>query len=212
MMGRGVFMTEPGEWHTIAETADDIELRDRILTGFRDGKPFTPYVPTIALPSPIERVLDFGCGVGRNFPYLKSIAAQVTGFDLPPMIARCRRLAPAAADALASDWDDVRTQQFDLVFASLVLQHLETGVARARLADFARMAPAVYVITRREGDFGADMLRLIAESGLSPAGDCVEVDHDPATHQLRVLRRGALAELLDSARTGHYELLLQPRR
>ena len=202
-------MSEHDEWRSIAETADDAELRERILTGFKDGKPFAPYVPTIPLPAPLGRVLDFGCGVGRNFPYLKDIAAHVTGFDLPPMIDRCRRLAPVPADALSSDWTALEAERFDLVFASLVLQHLATDAARARMDDFARIAPAVYVITRRDGDFGADMLRLIADSGLAPAGECVEVDHDPATHQLRIVTRAPLEELVRSTRQGHFEVLLR---
>lgn len=197
------------EWLSIAESADDADLRERILTGFKDGKPFTPYVPTIRLPQPIGRVLDFGCGAGRNFSYLKTIAAHVTGFDLPPMIERCRTLSPVGVDVLSADWDAMRGQRFDLVFASLVLQHLETEAAQERLADFARMAPASYVITRRDGDFGADMLRLIAASGLVVEGDCVEVDHDPVTHQLRALGRGPLDETIASGRAGHFEMLLQ---
>ena len=54
-------------------------MRERILTGYKAGKPFTPYVPTITLPAPIESVLDFGCGLGRNFPYLKTIARAWKG-------------------------------------------------------------------------------------------------------------------------------------
>jgi len=39
--------------------ADDLdEVCARILTGYRGGKPFTPYVPTVQLPAPIGRVLD----------------------------------------------------------------------------------------------------------------------------------------------------------
>ena len=55
------------EWSDIA-VGDADELRERILTGYKSGKPFTPYVPTIPLPATIESVLDFGCGLGRNFP------------------------------------------------------------------------------------------------------------------------------------------------
>jgi len=58
------------EWESIAATNDADELRERIFTGYKTGKPFTPYVPTIALPRHVSSVLDFGCGVGRNFPYL----------------------------------------------------------------------------------------------------------------------------------------------
>src|SRR3990170_538113 len=82
------------EWADLAAAASDDDLRERILTGFKEGKPFTPYVPTIALPAPLGSVLDFGCGLGRNFPYLRSVASRVVGYDLPAMIERCRELAP----------------------------------------------------------------------------------------------------------------------
>ena len=86
-------------------------------------------------------MLDFGCGLGRNFPYLKTIASRVEGYDLPPMIERCRALATEQVSALTSDWADARTRRYALVFASLVLQHIDTGECRRYLADFARMAP-----------------------------------------------------------------------
>lgn len=124
------------------------------------------------------------------------------------MIERCGALSAVGVDALSADWDAVRLARYDLVFASLVLQHLETAACRERLADFARMAPATYLIMRRDGDFGADMLRLIADAGLFMPGECVEVDHDPATNQLRVLVRGTLAEAVASGRAGHFEMLL----
>ena len=56
------------EWNDIA-AGDADELRERILTGYKSGKPFTPYVPTIPLPEPIESVLDFGCGLGVTSPF-----------------------------------------------------------------------------------------------------------------------------------------------
>ena len=100
-------MDGANEWLSIARTAEPDELRDRILTGYKTGKPFTPYVPTVPLPAPITWVLDFGCGIGRNFPYLNSIARHVAGFDLPPMIERCRSLAGESVALLSDDWRDV---------------------------------------------------------------------------------------------------------
>ena len=199
------------EWSALAASASDDDLRDRILTGFKDGKPFTPYVPTLALPSPLERVLDFGCGLGRNFPYLKTISRQVTGFDLAEMIERCRALAADPIDTLSSDWTAVRAGRFDLVFASLVLQHMEEAACAAALADFARMAPVTYLITRGAGDFGFNVLDLVARAALFDTDGCVEVDHDVRTHQLRVLGPVPLdqARAPDDAR--HFELLLASR-
>lgn len=198
------------DWLQVA-TSDDDELKERILTGFKSGKPFTPYVPTIALPASIESVLDFGCGVGRNFPYLRTIARRVEGFDLPPMIERCRAVATEAADRLASDWAEVRTRRYDLIFASLVLQHIETDACRGYLADFARMTPDVYLLTRARTDFDASVLDLVAAAGMYEAGECTIVDHDPGTHQLRVLGRIPFDAARRAPDDVHYEVRLGSR-
>ena len=199
------------EWESIAAGSDADELRERIFTGYKSGKPFTPYVPTVQLPVPVDSVLDFGCGVGRNFPYLKSIARQVTGFDLEPMIARCRVLATETVDLLTSDWEDVSRRQFDLVFAPLVLQHIETDAIRAYLADFAKMAPATYVLTRLQSDFGVNVLGLIADSGLFEVKDCAEVEHDPERNDLKQITRCSFAEVSRWTDNLHYEVVLTPK-
>ena len=197
------------EWLDIAAgNADDV--RERILTGYKDGKPFTPYVPTVAVP-PVRSVLDFGCGLGRNFPYLKSIATHVEGFDLPPMVARCRELATEQVSGLNSDWSVVRTRHYDLIFASLVLQHIETDTCRQLLADFAAMAPSLYLLTRAHTDFGAVMLDLVAASNAFRETPCRVVDHDRVTHQLRVIREVSFDEARRSHEDVHYELLLPVR-
>jgi SAM-dependent methyltransferase len=200
------------DWMAAADAADTEEIRERILTGYRDGKPFTPYVPTLTLPPGLSRVLDFGCGLGRNFPYLTQIAGAVTGFDLPPMIDRCRAAAAVPVARLTSDWDALRTEQFDLIFASLVLQHIEPGPMRAFLADFARMAPAVYLLTRTRTDFEESMLDVIAAIDLFDASECVEVDHDSVTHQLRVLDRIPFDRARAIQNERHFELLLTSGR
>ena len=199
------------EWAELAATATQDDLRERILTGFKEGKPFTPYVPTIALPAPLGAVLDFGCGLGRNFPYLRSVAARVVGYDLPPMIARCREAAAAGADLLTSDWHAVKAMRFDLVFASLVLQHIPEQTCRDAVADFAGMAPATYLLARGQGDFGFSALDLVARTGLFDAGECRVVDHDPDTHQLRVLGTVPLDEARSAADPRHFEVLLHSR-
>jgi SAM-dependent methyltransferase len=197
-------------WTELAESATDEDLRERILTGFKDGKPFTPYVPTLALPAPTTAVLDFGCGLGRNFPYLTSIADRVVGFDLPAMIERCSGLAPAGVD-LTSDWDAVTASRFGLVFASLVLQHIPEAWCRTVVADFARLAPTTYLLARGAGDFGFSALDLVARSELFETGDCRLVDHDPATHQLRILGTVPFDEARSATDPRHFEVLLHSR-
>ena len=198
------------DWLSVANADDVDEVRERILTGYRDGKPFTPYIPTIDLP-PAARVLDFGCGLGRNFPYLTSLAKQVVGFDLPPMIDRCRSLPNPPTVELTSDWNAVRSSRVDLIFATLVLQHIETDACRGYLEDFARIAPTTYVLTRVRSDFDLNVLDVIGGSQLFDTSDCVEVDHDPATHQLRVLGRQPFDDVRRLDDGGHYEVLLRAR-
>jgi SAM-dependent methyltransferase len=199
------------EWVVLAATASDEDVREKILTGFKDGKPFTPYVPTQALPVPAAAVLDFGCGLGRNFPYLTSVAARVVGYDLPAMIDRCRVASPVRVAALSSDWPAVRNERFDFIFASLVLQHVPEDVCAAVLPDFARMAPLTYLLARGEGDFGFSALDRAARSGLFEPGECRVVDHDPATHQLRVLGTVPFDEARSADDPRHFEVLLHSR-
>lgn len=199
------------DWLSVARSADPDDLREHILTGYKSGKPFTPYVPTIELPSRMGWVLDFGCGIGRSFPYLKTIAGHVAGFDLPPMIERCRALAAESIDLLMDDWNEARARRFDLIVAALVLQHIEPGKCRAHVVDFARMAPLVYVLTRAQSDFDTNVLDLVAETGLFDAEECVRVDHDSQTHQLQILGLSRFDEARRSADGGHYEVLLRSK-
>ena len=196
-------------WLSIARSTAPDDLREHILTGFKTGKPFTPYVPTLPLPAPVDRVLDFGCGVGRTFPFLKTIARHVTGFDLPPMIERSRALATEPADELLDDWDAARGRRFDLIVSVLVLQHIEPAACRAYLEDFARMSPVLYLLSRADSDFGTNIFAEVRATGMFDAADCVEVDHDPATHQLRVLRLRPFDAVAAPGATGHYEVVLR---
>jgi SAM-dependent methyltransferase len=198
------------EWLDCASLASADDLRERILTGFKSGKPFTPYIPTIPLPAPLDWVLDFGCGVGRNFPCVRTLGGRVAAFDLPPMVARCRELAEPI-DLLSDDWSELRTRRFDLIFASLVLQHIELDAVREYLADFARMSPATYLLTRNTSDFNANVLDLVAESGAFDAGACTSVDHDPDTHQLRILGQVRFSEARRTQEPAHFEVLLRSR-
>jgi 2-polyprenyl-3-methyl-5-hydroxy-6-metoxy-1,4-benzoquinol methylase len=199
------------DWMAVADTADSEEIRERILTGYKDGRPFTPYVPIVPMPCNIRSVLDFGCGLGRNFSYLKRTARSVVAFDLPPMIEQCRRHANDDVDFLSSDWNEIRVRRFDLIFASLVLQHVEPDSLRTFLADFAHMASAVYLLTPTRTDFGENLLDIIAATGRFEPGECVDVDHDPVTHQLRVLGRTSFDAARRAGHERYFEMLLQSK-
>jgi len=90
-----------------------------------------------------ERALDFGCGVGRLSGALLSYYGSVTGVDIsPPMVELAGRLNPGC-DYVLNDAPDLRLAgdaSFDLVYSSLVLQHIPPALARGYLAEFVRVA------------------------------------------------------------------------
>jgi SAM-dependent methyltransferase len=97
--------------------------------------------------------LDFGCGVGRITAALTTHFGAVTGVDISlPMIERARAIHSASprcrfilnAGPDLSAFDD---HSFDLVYSSLVLQHLPPALAAGYLAEFIRVArPAGTVV------------------------------------------------------------------
>ena len=197
-------MTGTEHWRQVA-ALDDVGVRDAILSGYADGKPFTPYVPTIDIGTP-ARVLDFGCGLGRNLPFLTTVASEVVGFDLPEMIARVRALEWPAAVSFEADWARVREQRFDLVFASLVFQHVEPAPLQRYLADIFTFAPRIYLLQRGRHDFGGPTLQYLPP-GVAVA-DGVLVDHDPVTNNLTRLGPISGAEILSLADDRVYETIL----
>jgi ubiquinone/menaquinone biosynthesis C-methylase UbiE len=92
-----------------------------------------------------SRALDFGCGVGRLTFALAERYDEVCGVDISsrmlklaeeanPRGDRCRFIHNQRPDL--SVFDDAT---FDLVYSSLVLQHMETEFSRRYLAEFGRV-------------------------------------------------------------------------
>jgi len=70
------------------------------------------------------------------------------------------------------------------------------------------MAPVVYLLTRADSDAGDRVLDVVARAGAFEIGECVEVEHDNDSHQLRVIRRLPVDEAKRQP-SGHYEVLLR---
>ena len=199
-------------WRRVATAARLEDVQEAILTGYLDGKPFWPYAPVLEMPGPLDRILDFGCGLGRNFPYLRSVANRVVGFDLPEMIERCRCESLPDRVELVSDWHQVRRQRFDCVFACHVLQHIEPeALLSTYIPDFATIAPWTYVLSRGRSDFGGGVFGLIAATGALSGSICNVVEHDPVTHGLKLCNTVPAKEASLLADNRHYEMLLAPR-
>jgi SAM-dependent methyltransferase len=131
----------------------DIYLFDQLLRGRFDGR---------------RRILDAGCGGGRNLPYFLTHGYEVFAVDEDPTaVAAVKKLAARLAPALAPDnirqgalhvlpWPDGR---MDAVVCSAVLHF-----ARDR-AHFDRMLDEMWRVLARGGVFFA---RLASSIGIEP--------------------------------------------
>ena len=92
-----------------------------------------------------RRALDFGCGVGRLSQALAAHLDEVIGVDLAPsMLAKARELDRSAGRVRfvlnqEPDLALVPTGTVDIVYSSLVLQHLPPDLARTYLREFVRV-------------------------------------------------------------------------
>jgi SAM-dependent methyltransferase len=162
-----------GDVWTDVAGLDDLALMKRIKAvcpsedQFKAEESLFPLIGPVGAP---YRVLDFGCGMGRNLKGMAqhSSSWHVTGYDNPAMLARAAEYLGGEFGSqwsLSSDWEVLRTQKFDVIVVSLVLQHMETEDVRTALRDFATMAPRVVILSRGHSDFQADVRQLIAQGG-----------------------------------------------
>jgi ubiquinone/menaquinone biosynthesis C-methylase UbiE len=89
--------------------------------------------------------LDFGCGVGRLTAALGDHFDSVTGVDIsPPMLDKARSLLGGQPGCtvvhnVSADLKIFPDASFDLVYSSLVLQHMPRVLAFAYLTEFVRV-------------------------------------------------------------------------
>jgi SAM-dependent methyltransferase len=119
---------------------------------FRSGEEEVAFVlehlANLGLRIPLDRALDFGCGVGRLTRALSRRFQRCDGVDIAPsMIERARALNGDAAgcvfhvlgdDGLAAFGDGA----FSMVYSSLVLQHVPRAAAERYVREFFRLVAA----------------------------------------------------------------------
>jgi SAM-dependent methyltransferase len=122
------------------------ELTEFLETGERDIRRLHMVMMQKAgAPERFERVLDFGCGVGRLSLAWSGRAARVTGADISEgMIEAGRRIIGQRLNVelvlnVASDLGCWPNDTFDLVFSYICLQHMPWPIAAGYLAEFARV-------------------------------------------------------------------------
>lgn len=144
---------DPHSWRSISSVA---VAKNEILGGKDMGfAPSLGLLDSLCRPG-VDSVLDFGCGLGRNFEGLLRHGCSVVGYDLPNMV----RLAPDYLDRdtlcsvlLYDDWSIVRRMKFDVILAQLVLQHIPEHELSGFLEDFKSMSDYLCVHSRRRNDF-----------------------------------------------------------
>ena len=128
------------------------------------------------------------------------------------LVLEVGRERAASVDVLSDDWEEMSSRHFDIVFAALVMQHVEPDRCRQYFADFARMARLTYLLTRLQSDFGENVLRVVADSRLFDIEECAEVEHDASRHILRQVAPRSCADLLQRQTDNqHYEVRLRSR-
>jgi SAM-dependent methyltransferase len=119
-----------------------------LATGRSEVREALARLPALGLHPGRERALDFGCGAGRLTLALADEVDEVVGVDISaPMLATARefeRAHPHRArctfvESDAPDLGRFPDADFDIVFSSLVLQHLPPPVARGYLAEMIRV-------------------------------------------------------------------------
>ena len=118
----------PHEFDRFAASYDDT-LKASLPAGMDEDGYFAAYKVKLAAASTrgrdVRRVLDFGCGAGRSLEYLiaEFPRAQISGFD--PSAESIRMAAERFHGAtLSCDWQQIRAQRYDVVFAANVFHHI----------------------------------------------------------------------------------------
>lgn len=167
-------------------------LLDSSVKKLEDFQPAYHHIARFGDADKAMRILDFGCGLGRNIIGMLQHSEKWTvwGYDNAPALEHAKkfygdRLASSNRVFLTDKWDammematkDKRGKFFDLIFAAFVFQHIEIEEMRSYLSDMATMTKRLYVFGRRANDSGwngayfVDNWKIIAEKF-----DAVELD------------------------------------
>lgn len=114
-------------------------------TGRADARAYLDRLQCVAPDGPRQRVLDFGCGVGRISRALVEFIPEVVGVDVSPtMVSRARAFNDDRPGCrfVVNRADDLRlfdTASFDLVYCRLVLQHLPRSLVTRYIPEMLRV-------------------------------------------------------------------------
>ena len=152
--------------------------------------------------------LDFGCGVGRLSAALAGRLEEVVSVDISPsMIAEAQRLGRCGPNVtfVLNERPDLLFQadsSVDLVYSSLVLQHLPRELAAGYLREFARVlkpgaTAIIQVATRPTRSLRGVLMRTLPPTVLGWAQRFV-LDY-PAPMRMTAMPRKAVDRALEGS-------------
>ena len=150
-------------WLSFAENADkDILSADLHASWSKDEREYTEssqiderFLSILREKTELSNCLDFGVGMGRNFKYLRSKYGKVIGYDTPPMVEALSKKILNSGQ-FVDDWHVISQYKFDLVYESVVMQHIPPQDMLHKLLCIAHMSPYFYSDTRCYNDFFRD--------------------------------------------------------
>ena len=187
-----------GKWANLQDVTD-LAVMQLIDTNVRDAKDFKPcppkYFSIIGERDKKLKVLDFGCGIGRNLVGMAKYAPawEIHGYDNAAMLARAEiylkenlRDKERNQIVLFNEWDSTaKAASYDCIFCCLVLQHLPAELLTQRLAEFAALSEWLVVIGRRTLDDLVTPVAKFLEKNFKIVKDEIISQHVPAYDEHR---------------------------
>lgn len=119
----------------------------------------------------INKILDFGAGMGRNSNYLKNISKYVFAFDTEIMISNLKKTSNIY-DFETFNFEELnKYAPFDLIYECTVFQHMPPQEVLFRLMQMKFITKYIYMTTRCYNDMfrdfknkkgGVNILKLIS--------------------------------------------------
>jgi SAM-dependent methyltransferase len=163
-----------GIWSRI-KTYD--EMRFYIISSKEKNKfcPDIHFYPLIGKREECLNVLDFGCGPGRNTFELSLYGNwNIVGYDNKQMLSKSEEFSRDYYNkpmtdfknvSFSDDWEELKIKKFDVIFCSLVLQHIFESNIKTYFSDFVNMTKKLIVAGRRINDGGRSVWKIIEECG-----------------------------------------------
>jgi len=87
---------------------------------------------------PVTRILEFGCGIGRNIPFLKAAFpnASICGSDLAPASLEIARNENKEVDFFLEDNNEPEMGAFDLIVVAGVFHHIPSFELRLKMIKY----------------------------------------------------------------------------